>query len=79
MEDSNSTVIQPKIDSNSKINNESDNKSAEDILENLEIKNIMESINNFNTEHEKEHKKKQENGHGLICTNIKDIDWISYF
>ena len=77
MEESHSTVIQPKLSSDSKINNESENKNAEDLVDNYEIKNIMESINNFNTEHEKEHKKKQESGHGLICTNIKDIDWLS--
>ena len=77
MEDSNSTVIQPKLSSNSKINNESEYKSAEDLLENYEIKNALESINNFNEEHSKEQKRKEDNGNGLICTNIKDIDWLS--
>lgn len=77
MEDSNSTVIQPKLSSNSKINNESEYKSAEDLFENYEIKNALESINNFNEEHSKEQKRKEDNGNGLICTNIKDIDWLS--
>jgi hypothetical protein len=76
MEESQSTVIQPKIESNSKIN-ESEYKSEIDNLENYELNNAIESIKNFNKEHDKEYKRKEETGHGLICTNIKDIDWLS--
>ena len=76
MEESQSTVIQPKLESNSKIN-ESEHKSEKEISENYELNNAMESIKNFNKEHDKEYKRKEEDGHGLICTNIKDIDWLS--
>lgn len=78
MEESHSSVLKAQLDSNSKINNnESAYKSEQEYIDNFEINNAMESINNFNTEHEKEHKRKEENSHGLICTNIKDIDWLS--
>ena len=53
------------------------NKSEKEISENYELNNAMESIKNFNKEHDKEYKRKEEDGHGLICTNIKDIDWLS--
>ena len=72
MEESQSTVIQPKLFSNSQGYNESEHKNSEDTIENYEIKNAIESITNYNKEHEKDHKKKD----GLICTNIKDIDWL---
>ena len=76
MEESHSTVIQPKLDSNSKIrSNESDQKSEKELLD-FEIKSAMEAIENYNTEHDKEYKRNEEKGHGLICTNIKDIDWL---
>ena len=78
MEESHSSVLKAQLDSNSKLNNnESAYKSEQEYIDNFEINNAMESINNFNTEHEKEHKRKEENSHGLICTNIKDIDWLS--
>ena len=76
MEDSQSTVIQPKSDEGDKKIVENENKNSEDLLEYYEIKNAKESINNFNVEHGKQHKR-LEGGHDLICTNIKDIDWLS--
>ena len=76
MEESHSSVIQPKLSSKRMVN-ENENKSAEDLLDNYEIKNALESINKFNSEHSKEQKRKESKGNGLICTNIKDIDWLS--
>ena len=70
-------MIQPKLDSNSKIkSNESEQKSEKELLESFEIQSAMEAINNFNEEHDREYKRKEENDHGLICTNINDIDWL---
>ena len=60
---------------NSGIKSESDQKRQEEIS-NFEIKSALESINYFNNEHSKESKKRKENGNGLICTTIKDIDWL---
>ena len=77
MEESQSSVIQPKKISNSIISNASENKNEKELLESFEEKNAMESINNFNKEHEKEYKRKEGKEHELICTNIKDIDWLS--
>ena len=76
MEDSQSTVIQPKLDEGNKKIVENENKNSEDLLEYYEIKNAQESINNFNAEQGKQHKR-LEGGQDLICTNIKDIDWLS--
>ena len=76
MEESRSTVIKPKLEDNNEKKNENENKSEEDLLDQYELQNAKESINNFNLEHGKEHKLK-ESGHDLICTNIKDIDWLS--
>ena len=64
------------ISNNSLIKNESEVKRLDEI-ETYEIKSAMESINYFNKEHSKERKKRKETGNGLICTTIKDIDWLS--
>ena len=77
MEESQGSVIKAKLSPNNNHNIENGNKSIEELLESMEKKNAIESIKNFNTEHNKEHKKKEENSHELICTNIKDIDWLS--
>ena len=61
---------------NSILKSESDAKKLDE-MEIFEIKSAMESINYFNKEHAKERKKKKEAGNGLICTTIKDIDWLS--
>ena len=60
---------------NSGIKSESDQKRIEEISS-YEIKSALESINYFNNEHSKESKKRKEAGNGLICTTIKDIDWL---
>ena len=60
---------------NSGIKSESDQKRIEEISS-YEIKSALESINYFNKEHSKESKKRKEAGNGLICTTIKDIDWL---
>ena len=52
--------VQPKF-SSKRIINESENKSGEDLLENYEIKNVIESINKFNSEHSKGQKRKESN------------------
>ena len=64
------------ISNNSIIKSESEQKRNEE-MENYEIKAALESINYFNKEHSKESKKRKEAGNGLICTTIKDIDWLS--
>ena len=64
------------ISNNSIIKSESEVKRLDEI-EIFEIKSAMESINYFNKEHSKERKKRKEAGNGLICTTIKDIDWLS--
>ena len=64
------------ISNNSIIKSESEVKRLDEI-ETFEIKSAMESINYFNKEHSKERKKRKEAGNGLICTTIKDIDWLS--
>lgn len=75
MEDSYSTLIHPK--SFPYNNEESEIKnSIDEAAETIERKNALETINNFNTEHEKEHKSKDEEGHSTLCTNIRDIDWL---
>ena len=60
---------------NSGIKSESEQKRIEEISS-YEIKSALESINYFNNEHSKESKKRKEAGNGLICTTIKDIDWL---
>ena len=60
---------------NSGIKSESDQKRIAEISS-YEIKSALESINYFNNEHSKESKKRKEAGNGLICTTIKDIDWL---
>ena len=64
------------VSNNSILKSESDAKKLDE-MEIFEIKSAMESINYFNKEHAKERKKKKEAGNGLICTTIKDIDWLS--
>ena len=64
------------ISNNSVIKSESEVKKLDE-TEIFEIKSAMESINYFNKEHSKERKKRKETGNGLICTTIKDIDWLS--
>ena len=64
------------LSNNSILKSESDAKKLDE-MEIFEIKSAMESINYFNKEHAKERKKKKEAGNGLICTTIKDIDWLS--
>ena len=64
------------VSNNSILKSESDAKKLDE-MEIFEIKSAMESINYFNKEHAKERKKKKETGNGLICTTIKDIDWLS--
>ena len=62
MEESHSTVIQPKLDSNSKIrSNESEQKR-----DSLEATLSMTKNTSLN----------EEKAHALIRTNIKDIDWL---
>ena len=63
------------LTNNSIIKSESDQKRQEEI-DSYDIKSALESINYFNKEHSKESKKKKEAGNGLICTTIKDIDWL---
>ena len=63
------------MSNNSIIKSESDQKRQEEI-DSYDIKSALESINYFNKEHSKESKKKKESGNGLICTTIKDIDWL---
>ena len=63
------------MSNNSIIKSESDQKRQEEI-DSYDIKSALESINFFNKEHSKESKKKKESGNGLICTTIKDIDWL---
>ena len=63
------------MSNNSIIKSESDQKRQEEI-DSYDIKSALESINYFNKEHSKESKKKKEPGNGLICTTIKDIDWL---
>ena len=77
MEESHSTVINANLLLNSNLNNDSENKTIEELLENYEKKNATDSINNFNSEHKKQNSRKEEAGHDLICTNLKDIDWLS--
>ena len=63
------------MSNNSIIKSESEQKRQEEI-DSYDIKSALESINYFNKEHSKESKKKKEAGNGLICTTIKDIDWL---
>ena len=63
------------LSNNSIIKSESEQKRQEEI-DSYDIKSALESINFFNKEHSKESKKKKEAGNGLICTTIKDIDWL---
>ena len=63
------------LTNNSIIKSESDQKRQEEI-DSYDIKSALESINYFNKEHSKESKKRKEAGNGLICTTIKDIDWL---
>ena len=63
------------LTNNSIIKSESEQKRQEEI-DSYDIKSALESINYFNKEHSKESKKKKEAGNGLICTTIKDIDWL---
>jgi len=63
------------LSNNSIIKSESEQKRQEEI-DSYDIKSALESINFFNKEHSKESKKKKESGNGLICTTIKDIDWL---
>ena len=51
-------------------------KKRQEEIDSYDIKSALESINYFNKEHSKESKKKKESGNGLICTTIKDIDWL---
>ena len=59
MEESQGSVIKAKLSPNNDHNIENGNKSIEELLESMEKKNAIESIKNFNTEHNKEHKKKR--------------------
>ena len=70
MEESHSTVINANLLLNSNLNNDSENKTIEELLENYEKKNATDSINNFNSEHKKQNSRKEEAGHDLICTNL---------
>ena len=64
------------ISNNSIVKSESDAKRLDEMVK-FEIKSAMERIDYFNKEHAKETKKRKEVGNGLICTTIKDIDWLS--
>ena len=63
------------LSNNSIIKSETERKRQEEI-DNYEIKSALECINYYNNEHSKEAKKRKEAGNGLICTTIKDIDWL---
>ena len=78
MDESNSLGLKNSQKSNIQNLSPSDEseKNNEELRENYETEKALEIINNFNTEHNKQHKNTDEKGRTQICTNIKDIDWL---